>query len=108
MSVACWRLRRGEFCSESAKQAVNRWRKPKRGLPASNRNPLDELGIWSRPLGRLLNNFKSEILVISIACVIHRKKKSCKFAAASYQVDISLLRCSSVACSSDNLGLNPP
>ena len=51
---------RGRFCSESAKQAVNRWRKPKRGLPASNRNPLDALGFLRHPLELLLNNLKSE------------------------------------------------
>ena len=39
---------------------MNQWRKPKRGLPAGNRNPLDELGIRSQPFVWLLNDLKSE------------------------------------------------
>ena len=38
---------------------MNRWRKPKRGPPADHRNPLDELGNPSQPLGWLLNDLKS-------------------------------------------------
>ena len=39
---------------------MNQWRKPKRGLPADNRNPFDELGIWNQPFVWLLNDLKSD------------------------------------------------
>ena len=39
------------------------------GLPGSNRNPLDELGIWSHPLGWLLNNFKSGTLGVRLVAL---------------------------------------